>query len=294
MDLKQLEEVKKLAIVAMVSDDELMEQLVLKGGNALDIVYKIGARASVDLDYSVEQRLDPARLQQITRKINKALGRTFGEAGYEVFDIRLVQRPERGRTQAPVFWGGYDLEFKIISKQLCEQFAGDMEKLRNRAEIVGPANRRKFRVQISECEFCQAKKEEQVEGYTLYVYTPEMIVLEKLRAICQQTEEYCASIGKSHREGRARDFFDIHTVLDRLDVDLNREENVQLLRDIFAAKDVPLQLLGTIDAYREQHRADFASVEHTVKAGFRLRSFDFYFDYVVGIAKGLGEALGVV
>ncbi|MHC4336649.1 MAG: nucleotidyl transferase AbiEii/AbiGii toxin family protein [Planctomycetota bacterium] len=293
--MKQLEDVKKLAIVAMVSDDELMEELVLKGGNALDIIYKVGARASIDLDYSIEERLEPARLQEMKAKMEKSLRRVFGEAGYEVFDIKLLQRPPEGcRTHAPAFWGGYDLEFKIVARALYEQHRGDMERLRRSAEIVGPANRRTFKVQISECEFCRPKRAEDLEGYTLYVYSPEMIVIEKLRAICQQTEEYCATIGKSHREGRARDFFDIHTVLKRLDVDLSREENIQLVKDIFAAKRVPLELLTKIGAYREQHRADFPAVEHTVKSGFRLRSFDFYFDEVVAVGKALSEALGDV
>jgi hypothetical protein len=37
-DLKLTERIKRLVIIAMVSDDELLEKLVLKGGNLLDIV----------------------------------------------------------------------------------------------------------------------------------------------------------------------------------------------------------------------------------------------------------------
>ena len=58
MDLKKLEEIKRLAIIAMFSDDVLMDTLVLKGGNALDIVYKIASRSSIDLDFSMEQDFD--------------------------------------------------------------------------------------------------------------------------------------------------------------------------------------------------------------------------------------------
>ncbi len=39
MDLK---DIRRLVIVALFSDDELMEKLVLKGGNALDVIYNIG------------------------------------------------------------------------------------------------------------------------------------------------------------------------------------------------------------------------------------------------------------
>ena len=49
-----LNRIKQLAIVAMFSDDELMEKLVLKGGNLLDVVYQISARSSVDVDFSME------------------------------------------------------------------------------------------------------------------------------------------------------------------------------------------------------------------------------------------------
>jgi len=51
--LSSIDKIKKLVIIALVSDDYLMEQLVLKGGNAIDLVYQISGRASVDLDYSV-------------------------------------------------------------------------------------------------------------------------------------------------------------------------------------------------------------------------------------------------
>ena len=45
-----LDRIKRLAIVAMFSDDGLMEKLVLKGGNLLDLVYGISTRASLDVD----------------------------------------------------------------------------------------------------------------------------------------------------------------------------------------------------------------------------------------------------
>jgi len=48
-----LKEIRRLVIIALFSDDELMEKLVLKGGNALDIVHNIGTRTSVDIDLSI-------------------------------------------------------------------------------------------------------------------------------------------------------------------------------------------------------------------------------------------------
>ncbi|MGA3084518.1 MAG: nucleotidyl transferase AbiEii/AbiGii toxin family protein [Thermodesulfobacteriota bacterium] len=53
MDLNFLTKIKQLTIIALFSDDFLMERLVLKGGNAIDLIYKISSRASIDLDFSI-------------------------------------------------------------------------------------------------------------------------------------------------------------------------------------------------------------------------------------------------
>jgi hypothetical protein len=42
MELSLLDKIKRLVIVALVADDELMETLVLKGGNAISIAYGVG------------------------------------------------------------------------------------------------------------------------------------------------------------------------------------------------------------------------------------------------------------
>ena len=49
-----------------------------------------------------------------------------------------------------------------------------------------------------------------------------MLLLEKLRALCQQMKEYEFS---SHPTARARDFYDIHLVLTKTGTDLSTEEN---------------------------------------------------------------------
>ena len=54
MDQKRFEEIKKITLKAMYSDDELMEMLVLKGGNAIDLIYGVSSRSSLDLDFSMQ------------------------------------------------------------------------------------------------------------------------------------------------------------------------------------------------------------------------------------------------
>ncbi len=67
--------------------------------------------------------------------------------------------------------------------------------------------------------------------------------------------------------------------------DLATQDALELTRHIFAAKDVPLDLIGKLSNYREFHRPDWPSVQDTV--GGDLESFDFYFDFVLDIAKTL-------
>ena len=40
-------EIRRLTIIGLFSDDTLFEQLVLKGGNAISLIYGVGGRASL-------------------------------------------------------------------------------------------------------------------------------------------------------------------------------------------------------------------------------------------------------
>ncbi len=69
-------------------------------------------------------------------------------------------------------------------------------------------------------------------------------------------------------------------------------ENLELVRLVFAAKRVPLSLIGKIKDFHDFHRPDFESVMDTVKPGVVLREFDFYFNFVLRLADELLKALG--
>ena len=111
MDLR---EIRSLVITALFSDDELFDILVLKGGNALDIIYNIGSRSSVDIDLSMAddfENLDDAKLRIFTTLKNR-----FDSAGFVVFDEEFEIKPARLRADQSPRWGGYQIKFKIISK----------------------------------------------------------------------------------------------------------------------------------------------------------------------------------
>ena len=121
-----------------------------------------------------------------------------------------------------------------------------------------------------------------------------MIVFEKIRAICQQMPEYTKLIGKSYQTARARDFFDIYTVLNHFTIDLTASNNIKLLKRIFKQKGVDLGLIKNIRNYKEYHREDFSTIQNTVKSDIKLKAFDFYFDYVVTKCDDLCKVLGEV
>jgi predicted nucleotidyltransferase component of viral defense system len=46
-------EIRKNVILAIFSDDQFLEKLVLKGGNAISLVHRLDYRTSLDLDFSM-------------------------------------------------------------------------------------------------------------------------------------------------------------------------------------------------------------------------------------------------
>ena len=60
-----IDKIKKLAIISLFSDDEFMDIFVLKGGSALEIIYNISDRSSLDIDFSIESEFDNRELDTI-------------------------------------------------------------------------------------------------------------------------------------------------------------------------------------------------------------------------------------
>lgn len=276
-------EIRRLMLVAVASDDDLVERLVLKGGNALEIVHKIGDRASLELDFSVEDDLED--LEEVKRRLFRALRDRFDSVGLVLFDERLDPRPEGSETAR---WGGYVAEFKLIERDRYRQLKGDLDAMRREAHVSGPTQQRIFRIEISKFEYCAGKIEAQVDEYTCYVYTLAMIATEKLRAICQQMPEYPK---RRNPTPRARDFYDIEVIVNYGGVDLVAADSLILVQRVFETKEVPMRLLLRIGDYREFHRQDWPAVQNAVRV--KLREFDYYFDFVLGQARQILQALGI-
>lgn len=272
-----LQEIRRQIILALFSDNELLERLVLKGGNALALVHRIGLRVSLDLDFSVETDLEDIDLGG---RIEGVLGDRFTPLGFTVFDARLKRVPPGVLGK----FSGYDFQFKLIESDRQRALAAEesdperlLQSMRRQALEASPTSRRIFQIQISKNEYCGAKQEVSIDDYIVYVYTPEMIALEKLRAICQQHPAYTFRVNKTPR---ARDFYDIYAIVTERSIELATPENLALLDLIFAAKEVPVELLSRLEELRRYHEVDWQSVKDAVGGALKLESFDFYFDFV--------------
>jgi hypothetical protein len=125
-----LDHIKKVAVMAMFSDDELYDELVLKGGNAMDLILKLSSRASVDLDFSMHHDF-PKGFEDFRSRVERTLTKTFRNNGYEVFDVKMVEKPNHISDDMRDFWGGYGVEFKLITSALHQKHGGDINEMRN-------------------------------------------------------------------------------------------------------------------------------------------------------------------
>lgn len=284
MDLEEINRIKKLTIISLMQDDDLMEALVLKGGNAISLGYGLEDRASYDLDFSLEEDFDD--IKEIQERLAKAMLEGFAINELTVFDLKILEKPKTQDPDLQQFWGGYMLEFKVISTEKYNHFKGDIEQIRRNAISLNPDNSTKFKVDISKFEYVGDHKQMMnIDGVYFYIYAPELIVFEKVRALAQKLPEYYRDVLKQDRlraeddRARARDFFDIYEIMENFEVDLTSAESIQTLKYVFEAKRVPKEYLRKIRSMEEIHRQGYQSVIDTISNKEVHKGFDFYFQY---------------
>jgi len=276
-----VQKIKRVTLIALMSDDYLLENLTLKGGNALDMIYRLNKRGSYDLDFSMEEDFSED-LKNVEIRIKRTLTNTFYEEGYAVIDFKFKEKPKVISDKLKDFWGGYQIEFKIVENDTYEANKDRLDTLGARAISLNPETRSsKIEIDISKFEYIGEKERHTIDGLYIYVYAPIMILLEKVRAICQQTKEYQAIVNRNTSRGRARDFFDVYSILiNSPGIDLFSKESQEMAKNVFAAKKVPLDFIELIKEYKGLHEENFQAVKSTVSID-NLETFDFYFDYVV-------------
>ena len=268
------DKIRKLVIVAICSDDYLLDRLVLKGGNALSLIHGIGLRTSLDVDFSMENDFED--VAEAERRLLDSLKHNFALNGLTIFDAKFRVKPKGAEND---WWGGYCVEFKLIEKDKAGAIGNELSRMRRESQSIDNRGQgsRIFTIDISKNEYTGGKAQSEVDGYICYVYTPHMIAAEKLRAICQQMEEYQFVKNKKRR---ARDFYDIHAIAEAVKVDFSDEAFHYVVEQIFKAKQVPLELLGQIatDKIKDFHATDWTSARNSIQGA--KQDFDYYYNYV--------------
>ncbi len=273
---EQLVAIRKKIMLSFIADDYLSDIFVLKGGNALELIYRITKRPSLDIDFSMEDAFDPGEIPGIKEKIERSLIKEFEHDNIEVFDLKFEEKPPPEKLADPR-GGGYRVSFKLIEKK--DDYDGmSLDKKRVRALPVSGKGTT-FKVDISKYEYCEKKVHKEIDGYTFYVYSPEMIILEKMRAICQQTKEYREQENTSRRP-RPRDFYDIFMLCTKMRIKIATPSNREMLQHIFERKNVPLELLKITEKYRSYHKQGFKELLDTLPHREKNITYDEIFDFV--------------
>lgn len=287
IDLELIDQIKRITIISLVQDDDLMETLVLKGGNAISLGYGLSDRASYDLDFSMEDDFED-EIQEVQNRLELTVSKSFATYGYIVLDFKINEKPKKIREELEPFWGGYLLEFKLIRQDHYEKFYPDMDKIRRSTLALSPDNSTRFTVDISKFEFVgEHRVVREIDGVNFYVYAPELIVFEKVRALAQKLPEYFSEIlltdkvYKDEERARPRDFFDIHAILENYPVDISSASAKETLANVFHAKRVPIEYIKRIRSMKEVHRSGYDAVKDTLSSTEKDLGFDFYFDYVM-------------
>ncbi len=122
-------------ILAVASSHDLVGRLVLKGGNALNLVHQVGSRTSLDVDYSMEDEFE--NLEQVGQALLTALTARYGERDIVPIDFALEPKPAKAPEGSK--WGGYSATFKLVDRKLWKECNGDINEARRKSIPIGSA-----------------------------------------------------------------------------------------------------------------------------------------------------------
>ncbi len=131
-------------------------------------------------------------------------------------------------------------------------------------------------IEISEREYCDLQRTRKIRGILVHGYTRESLVLEKLRAICQQHPDYRFRSQKN----RARDFYDIHRLCQKPMSAAFLGRCHKHLPLVFGAKEVPPLLLKALwdEQFLETQREGFPEVIASTTG--KVHAFEVYVEFL--------------
>ncbi|HSH51063.1 MAG TPA: nucleotidyl transferase AbiEii/AbiGii toxin family protein [Bacteroidales bacterium] len=283
--------IKLTAIKAIFSDEKLEDILTLKGGNALNL-HGLTKRESQDLDFSIKEQVRLSKEEE-GEIFKERLSQAFQEHGYELASYRFQDKPKKRRQMTPPYWGGYHIEFSIIK---IEELRVLREKnITNINAYAAPLEdgSKKIHIDLSFEEYTEPRVKKEIEGTTIYLYSPLMIIYEKIRASCQQLDEYELTSTKT----RARDLYDIYSTLtDISNVELREEvvnpDNFYIVRRMFTLKEVPIELIPKVKDIKTKLKADYEqSVLPQIPGNTERPDFEYLFSYNMELFDELYTAL---
>ena len=292
-----INQIKTIIINSLYEDDQLADFFVLKGGTLLELIWGVTKRPSIDIDFSltVDNRSVISE-QNIAQRIEDVLKKGFEQGleseRYYLFDYKFKEKPKVQDQKYASFWGGYEIEFKLSSTAIDKE--SNLEDCRRRALAVGKKGSTVFKIDLSLFEYCEQALETDFESVYIYIYSPAMVIFEKLRAICQQDIHYPELIGRNpkYRTPRPKDFYDIMILMTKkgiTDNDLCSEDNLRLLKTIFSKKQVPLDFLITIDF--DYHYGNFEQLKLTLPEEERAINYKELKTYIKGLTRSISKAL---
>jgi len=298
----KFDEVRKIILVGIAYfSDSYPEcgELVFKGGSALEMFYN-HPRHSRDMDFSMSNVISENKLEECKRWLEQTLEETFSEQNFKITRFRWDEQTPHKRHEGIPFFRGHKIKVDVIDIQKYEMLKN---KYRNKTSsferaLNDPNNIIKCEIQISEMEYTEPSENRIVDDIVIKVYSPVMIVSEKLRAIFQHTPSYYLQIlgipkvKKENLSPRVRDFYDIYKICERYKIDWKDQINLGILAEIFKVKKVPLDFLKNLDTdeIRKIHanKDEYQKLKDTVKER-EIKEFDFYYNYVVKLAREIWD-----
>ncbi len=266
----KIEEVITQTIIAIYSASSSSKTLFLKGGSAMRLFDNLTSRLSIDADFSV--KTDIADENIFFRDLESSVANGFRSKRFDIIDFKWKRKPKVIRPGFPDWWGGWLCEFKLLSFR---HRGKTLRTMRRNALIPDGANSSKVTLEISKHEYCGTKRTKIINGIKIFGYSRELLVLEKIRAICQQHPDYAYRSSKN----RARDFYDIYELTADTDDGFISRCSSQIEK-VFRAKEVPLKILASlweVDFIDEQ-RPGFDAVKDTVIG--EIHDFDVYVEHL--------------
>lgn len=285
------DEIRNTVLKAIYSEESLIDILVLKGGNALRLL-GVTNRESQDLDFSIKEEIRFTQEKE-GALLEKSITKAFDDKGYLVNKFTFKDKPKTRKDYLPPFWGGYSITFSIIDKnKYADKINKNDTNLNRYAEELLDGTK-KIEIDLSFDEYTEHKVSVELEDIKIFLYSPLMIVYEKIRASCQQLDDYHLTSSKV----RARDLYDIYTTLTNSKyIDLREEvlnsDNFYILEKTFSLKEVPLNLLTKLNSKKEDLEYDYnTNVKPQIPQNDDTVDFDFLFSYNEELFNLLHEKL---